>query len=334
MNIHLIIDFNYNYHKHVARLRKEIAIEESKVLRMAEEEGLSVEEVASKCFAKYSLDIIEDGKTVTIPHISFIYFPLRDIERNRSMFNTSENNVVTSICVDSRSKRKDENEEYKANRVGKLNISDFDNINRCVKILGNCGYNVYKEDGMEADDLISSLVEKHKDKFDLTVIFTNDSDILVNVSDNVLVYRYKSNLKNHVACTVENLAGLMSEEWNTDIRYNTTMLYKCLVGDSADGIKGISGFGKKAFNKFMRDLDSIGGTSQVYAELSNEENVRSLLNNCANYFGQEKLQQALDSLELVAFKNCETVSEVPIRKDTLQSINAEYAKYQMKSLIK
>ena len=82
----------------------------------------------------------------------------------------SDYDVTISICFDSKSDRKSEDSEYKANRKSSLVDSDFAKIQLTKRILTMVGYNVYQIEGCEADDLVYSLVQMYKNQFDATYI--------------------------------------------------------------------------------------------------------------------------------------------------------------------
>lgn len=311
MKVHVIIDFQYNYHKH------KYTIESGRLRRL-------------------SANI--NGETVDT---TYLYYTLSDIESYRKTYinnkDGSKNEVTVSICLDNKSSRLSDNEEYKSNRKGKLKDYDIENINQIVDILRQVGYNIYTESEMEADDLIKGLVDKYKKDFDYTFIYTNDSDILVNLDseNSVYIQRYKSSLRGHTIFTQENMPGLMSDEFDCDIRDNNIILYKCLVGDKSDVIKGARGFGKRAFNKYMDYLDyELQITPNEYEKLKDWENVRDLLKRSVGYLGDKVVAEALESLELVKFKPVTVTDVKPEKRDTQQNRVDVYSLYQMYSLTK
>lgn len=312
MNIHLIVDFQYNFHKH------RYAVESGKLSR---------------------LSAVVNGREV---ETTYMYHTLSDIEGYRRKYLESndgtKNDVTVSICLDCKSERRDENSDYKSNRdKNKLRDFEIESIERSIEVLKQCGYNVYREPGTEADDLIKSLVDLYKKDFDMTIIHTNDSDILVNLDSENRVYiqRYKSSLRRHQPFTEETMAGLMSDEFDCDIRNNTIILYKSLVGDKSDVIKGAKGFGKKAFDKYMDYLDyEMGLKSDDYKKLKDWENVEELLKNSVAYLGERVVNEALDSLGLVRFKQVRVTGVKPEKRDSLETRKYAYEPYKMFSLIK
>ncbi len=309
--VHLIIDISYLYHRHIYSVRSG---------------------------ARRKLSAIVDGQLVDT---TMIYFTLQDLEAIRKRWLTACDELVVSICFDSKSDRKDENKEYKSKR-NSLTEDDFNCMRNIQEIVTNIGYNVYKAQGMEADDLVTSLVSKYKDDFDFTVIYTPDSDLLVNLGEKVGLMRYKTSLaklakgkdvmdKAHLAIGVNNYSIFMSDEWGCWAPYNVTMLYKCTVGDSSDNVPGIKGFGPAAFDGYLKYLTTqLGVTSEQFAEMNKAENVEEILKRSAEYFGEFKLQQALEALELVKFRQVDVGK--PEKRDSNESRNTEYGRYSMVSL--
>lgn len=312
MNIHVIIDFQYNYYRH------KYSIESGRINK---------------------LSAVVDGEVMDT---TYIYHTLADIESHRLQYSInkdgSDNNMVVSICMDNKSNRLKQSDDYKSNRPSsKLNTDDHLNLDRIKDALRVAGYNIYSEEGLEADDLIKSLVDKYKADFDLTFIYTNDSDILVNLDreGGVFIERYKSSAKKHQLFTQANMATLMSAEFKCNMRDNTVILYKSLVGDTSDVIKGVTGFGKKAFDKYISFLENdLGLEESDFAALKDWENVEKVLLKSKGYLGEFAVGQALECLNLVKCADA-TVTEVrPEKTDSKETRRIAYEKYAMASLIR
>ena len=218
MRIHVIVDFMHIYYKYFFQLR------EGRMKRLTAP--------------------IEWKGTVIEKDISLVYYPLRDIEGIRNKLEVAGNEVTMSICFDSPSHRKDEGveggEAYKATRKSSLSEVDFENIELIKKMLKEAGHNTYKMDGYEADDIVNKLVREFKDSFDITGIYTNDKDLLINVCDNVTVMRFKfgpkafSKLltkvvaKNHIDTTTCGNYGKLHEVVKLCAEFLTPEQYKQL----------------------------------------------------------------------------------------------------------
>lgn len=296
MKLHLIFDFNHMFYKYKFRLEKG------------------------------SLRKLSYGDK----DISYIYYNLRDIEQARKKYEKLGYDVYVHICLDSKTKRKDENKEYKATRENRLTEENFNDMHETAELLRSAGYDVEKAEGFEADDIIWTLVNTIP-RDEAVVIYTNDSDVTVNVNTNVIVELYNS-MKGSQEVTMKNFEEFMQTKFKSELfTYNQIVLYKCLVGDKADNVKGVTRFGVKAFDRLlwsMRDL--ISGHENLF---SNYEYVKAFLNRAENlgYLSKEQLQEALDSLELVIPREVEEL-ELKYMKSTHDTREKAYSKYEMVSL--
>lgn len=307
----MVVDFQYNYYRN----------------KFSYEHG----------YSRSRLSSVVDGVEVDT---TYMYMTLKDIEAYRKGLLENKDGTTNEVCVsivaDSKhTERKELDKDYKSNRGGKLDSEDFKSIERTLNVLRNVGYNVYKEDGYEADDLIRELVLKTKNDFDLTIIYTNDSDVLVNLDDTVGVNRFKSNLRKHILITKNNFSDVMRAEFKCDMPYNCIMLYKCLVGDKSDKIAGVKGFGVKAFDKAVGIIREFVGDA-AFEKLTDAEYVDAALVFLANSgkLSDIQLEEARHSLQLVQFKSFEGDLKEPELLDTDEKREAEYSKYSMFSLLK
>lgn len=285
--------------------------------------------------------IIESGRikrltTVidkTVMDVSYLYYTIKSIESEIAKY--SNYNVTVSICIDSYTDRKEENTDYKSNREGKL--QDYDHINLLLieNTLREIGYNVYKECGFEADDIIAGLVKKYHSDFDMTYIFTPDADILVNLKDDVHIWRFKTSTKEHTLITPENFSSLLSSEYHCKMPYNCIILYKALCGDKSDKISGIKGFGAKAFDKLINSLEEEGFNFKLLVSCNNVETLLYMKEQQITNGDKKKLQQALDSLNLVRSRETSVVNRKPVQcKSIAVNKKAIYGdKYGFQSLI-
>lgn len=99
-------------------------------------------------------------------------------------------------------------------------------------------------DGVQADDVIAHIIKQRKEKLDM-VIVSSDKDFLQLVQgQNVIVWspikkkKYKQNV------VIEQF-GIHPRNFN---------IYKCLVGDGSDNIRGVKGFGHKTVIKLYGDI--------------------------------------------------------------------------------
>ena len=268
--------------------------------------------------------------------ISNIYYPIREIMSFRRKFENEGKKVISSICFDTPSIiRKSEGTEsaevYKANRVSKLTSDDIDNIREIEKMLSTAGYNTYRFEGYEADDIIAELVRVYKDCFDFNVIYTPDMDLAVHISDNVSLQRYKAG-KGYTEISLGTYNTLLSQECKCDVPYNSIVLYKITVGDKSDNIKGIQKFGVKAFDKLVNYLND---KKLNWPMLSDYNNVGMVLDylRSTDYFTDVQYAQAKEALELVKPMPFEIEIQKPEKESTVILRESAFKEMGMNSLI-
>ncbi len=280
MKIHGIVDYSFLYYKYFFQL------ESGRMRRLTAP--------------------IEIAGEIVDKDISQIYYSIKEIEGFRRQLEQSGHDVNFSICFDMPSERTkgvneigeqtEEAAKYKSNRVKRLSEEDFKNIQYVEKLLCDAGYNTYRIEGFEADDIVNHLVATEKDNFDYTIMYTPDSDLLVNIGSKVGANRYKSKY-GYCSVDINNFSEYLADEFKvTEMPYNALMLFKSTVGDKSDCIDGISKFGPKAFDKLVTHLNSLnvdwvnGGTY---------EHTLGLIEQCNGYLNDIQISQAINSLSMV-----------------------------------
>ena len=145
--------------------------------------------------------------------------------------------------------RKQSYEEYKANRKGMPDdlVLQVDYLTDISYLLG---FETFKLNGYEADDLIARTVKNFEGEGASICIVSSDKDLKQLLSDKVFMY---DALKNKIITKniFEEENGIKPEEY----RY-----VLALMGDASDNIPGIKGIGEKtafALIKEYRNLDGI-----------------------------------------------------------------------------
>lgn len=272
--------------------------------------------------------------------ISQIYYSIKEIEGFRRKLETAGHNVFVSVCFDMKSARKKQSDEtsadaadkYKSNRVKRLSDEDFENIQFVEKLLSDAGYNTYRFENYEADDIVAHLVQNYKDAFDYNIIYTPDMDLLAHISTNVGASRYKA-LKGYSNIDINNFSDYLSAELKCTMPYNGLVLYKATVGDKSDCIDGIKKFGPKAFDKLVEHLTMHGIDWSLMGDWRQVDNIiRQLRAN--RYFTEEQTNQALESLSLVRPMAFEPgMITDPVKHSTRELREASYMRYGMKTLV-
>lgn len=271
--------------------------------------------------------------------ISQVYYSIKEIEGFRRKLEGIGHDVFVSVCFDmpsDRHKNDDVSEaakKYKSSRTKHLSDEDFEMIQYVEKLLYDAGYNTYRFDGKESDDIIDYIVKHFSQAFDYNVIYTPDLDILTHVSDKVGVSRYKST-KGYSSIDRNNFSEYIGAELKCTMPYNGLILFKATVGDKSDDIDGIKKFGPKAFDKLVDYLTAHGVD---WEQMGDCDQVKHILEQLVTqgYFTEEQGYQALDSLTVVRPLDKWDGIEVPepTRHSTAELREKSYMKLGMKSLI-
>lgn len=309
MKVHAILDFMHIYYKYYYQLK-------------------------SGKLKHLSAPVNTNGTVVEFD-TSLIYYPLRDIEKIRNTFEAQGCDVTISVCFDMPSIRTDEEVEgasdYKAGRVSPFNDDDFKRIDMLCEMLESAGYNSYRIAGCEADDIVNHLCSKYKDDFDLTVIYTNDKDLLVNINEKVIAMRFKQT-QGYTRVDMNNYETYLENEFGAYIPYNAIGLFLSTVGDSADNIKGIHRFGKAAFTKLINKVASKNTINWKACGDYNE--LSKVVEMCKEFLTDEQYEQMKASFALVSNINIEASKiHSPSNKTSYEKREATYSKFNMVSLM-
>jgi|TARA_R110000744_G_scaffold310546_3_gene418232 DNA polymerase-1 len=149
--------------------------------------------------------------------------------------------------------RKEQTEgEYKGNRDHSEVEDVYRHTDKIVKLLESLGvYNMYPG-RMEGDDVIAWL----SDKNDQSVVVSADQDMYQLVTANTKIYNPIKKIEINESNFEEQLA----------VSVNDYVLYKSMIGDKSDNIKGLPRVGKKTavkmINKWPESKDKLS-TDQI-----------------------------------------------------------------------
>lgn len=214
--------------------------------------------------------------------------------------------------------RHDAYEDYKGTRkeLPPELLSQFPLIHEYCEAAGYCHY---KHIGLEADDIIGSLVKRYPD-WDINIL-SSDKDLLQLIDKTTSVWLTKKGISE-----IEKMdeAALMT---SMNLRPEQICDLKGLMGDASDNIPGLPGVGEKTALKLLAEYDSVEGVIAHVDELKGKlkETVSTLH------------EKATFSKWLATIK---TDGDIDIRlEDTLYNPTASkrnefYEKYEMRSLIK
>ncbi len=132
------------------------------------------------------------------------------------------------------------------------------------KVLKTLAIETLSQQGYEADDILGSLAEKFKKKYDV-IIASGDLDMLQLVDDKkVRVFTLKRSIKDTI----------LYDEEAVKLRYgfgpDYVADYKALRGDPSDNIPGVKGVGEKTATELIK---TFGHLEQIYSALEKDEKI-------------------------------------------------------------
>ncbi len=209
-------------------------------------------------------------------------------------------------------------DEYKGTRkaLPEELISQFPLVREYCESAGYC---YYQQDGLEADDIIGSLVKRYPD-WDINVL-SSDKDLLQLIDKTTSVWLTKKGISQ-----IEEMdeAALMT---SMGLRPEQICDLKGLMGDASDNIPGLPGVGEKTALKLLAAYDSVEGVIEHVDELKGKlkETVSTLH------------EKATFSKWLATIKTDGDIAvklEDALFNPTQDKANEFFEKYEMKSMIK
>ncbi len=142
--------------------------------------------------------------------------------------------------------------EYKANRIDysqmpedETPFSQLEDIYLALDYMGICHTEV---ENAEVDDVVSAYVHTYRNDMEI-IISSFDSDYFQLIDENVSVLRYRG--KHTQICDKTYINDKFG------IEPNQYADWKCLTGDSADNIKGVSMVGPKTASGLLHQFGSL-----------------------------------------------------------------------------
>lgn len=185
--------------------------------------------------------------------------------------NTNLNPTSLVVIFDSETSRNNNAlllDDYKGNRPDYNDIPADENpftglpiIKKSLEFLNIPFYEVIDN---EADDYIASLTKEYNDSFDELIVVSNDSDFFQLIDDKTFIYSPRGKLS--------TLYNKETFEEKYHIKPSQYIMYKSLIGDTADNIKGIKGIGKKTAEEILKY-----GILEEYLIKSPNERIKRML---------------------------------------------------------
>jgi len=201
------------------------------------------------------------------------------------------------FCWDSGSKiRKELYPEYKENRKG-LSDTDKEQMDIIKEGLNVLGFNQIIISGVEADDLIYSIIEKVKNDKIGTIVYTSDNDFYPLLNNRVIIYSPTKDKK------IINKEDVEKEK---DISVDKLQDIKCITGETGDRIPGIKGIGFKTARELIKEfgyLDDLLNNIDKIKKCKIKDKIK------------DNISQIIMNKDLVGFKFIDFELDLIYRKD-------------------
>ena len=185
---------------------------------------------------------------------------------------------------------------YKANRPAPPEemLPQFDLAKEVSHMLGWQNFGIK---GMEADDLIGSMVEKWKEEANITVV-SGDKDLLQLLNPSTTIAFTKKGYTEYDVYTYERFV----KEYG--IEPAQFAYVKAFMGDTSDGYPGVKGIGPKTALKLIQQFGSIEGVLEALPTLKAGQRIKigenqdmlKLSYQLAQIHCEAPIEQTLDDL--------------------------------------
>lgn len=190
---------------------------------------------------------------------------------------------------------------YKANRPAPPEemLPQFDMAKEVSDMIG---WQNFGTKGLEADDLIGSMIEKWKDEAQITVI-SGDRDLLQLLNPTTTIAFTKKGYSEYDVYTEARFV----EEYGIAPKQFAEV--KAFMGDTSDGYPGVKGIGPKTALQLIQNHGSIDGVLQALPTLkpgqrikiSENKDMLNLSHQLATINCAAPIEAELDSLRLQAY---------------------------------
>ncbi|BDQ04484.1 MAG: hypothetical protein KatS3mg084_0002 [Candidatus Dojkabacteria bacterium] len=158
--------------------------------------------------------------------------------------------IVCSLESETPTFRHEIDSNYKANRK-EVDTELKVQIPEIINLISRLNIKVLQKNGYEADDVIGSFAVQNQNKFDSIEIITGDRDLLQLISPKIRIFMPGKKFSD----LIEFNEITFSEKFG--IQVSDYVLYKSLIGDSSDNIKGVPGIGPKSATEIVKKFHSV-----------------------------------------------------------------------------
>jgi DNA polymerase I len=173
--------------------------------------------------------------------------------------------------------------EYKANRPPAPDDLRSQ-IQRCEQIINGFHAAIYKQAGVEADDLIATIVRRARERQMKVVILAADKDLMQLVGEDVMLW---DTMRSRVI-------GAPEVEERFGVRVDQLQDLLALMGDSSDNIPGVPSVGPKTAMELLKAYGTLQGIYDNLDKITKKGLLQKLT---------EHREQAFLSKQLIALKD-------------------------------
>lgn len=202
------------------------------------------------------------------------------------------NRDIFVFCFDRKTFRKERaysmGVDYKGGRE-KMSPSLIVQSDLLFEWLPKMGFNTIGLDGLEADDIIYSIVQ-HSKEYGIEVdIISTDRDLTVNINENIRLVSPNSKVS---SVDFSNYEYTIGQSKGHTIPYNTILLYKSICGDDSDKIPAIV---RQPYAMYRKIINRLREIDFDLPSLSDPERVKEILME----LDEAVRDKALNNLELI-----------------------------------
>jgi DNA polymerase-1 len=174
--------------------------------------------------------------------------------------------------------RKEIYEEYKANRPpAPADLKQ--QLTRCEQIVRAFNIPIFKQDGVEADDLIASAVRRAEARELKVVIVAADKDLMQLVSARTIMWDTMR----------DRVFGVPEVEERFGVRIDQLRDLLALTGDTSDNIPGVPSVGPKTAKELLVEFDTLQGVYDRIDELKKKGLREKLIEHREKAFLSQRL---------------------------------------------
>jgi DNA polymerase I len=184
--------------------------------------------------------------------------------------------------------RKEIYDQYKANRPPAPTDLKQQML-RCEQIVRAFNIPIFKQDGVEADDLIASAVKSANEHDLRVVIVAADKDLMPLVSERTIMWDTMR----------DRVFGIAEVEERFGVRIDQVQDLLALTGDTSDNIPGVPSVGPKTAKDLLVEFGTLEGIYQRIDELKKKGLKDKLVENKDKAFLSKQLVKLKDDCPIV-----------------------------------